>query len=276
MGKTERHRQDLQVLLNASGETIEPAGSGVADLRAYLVANSALPGRRANLELAAAFSDVVADHAAAGDESVWELCANLTSISAEEAPVNAPEEFLPFCGAQGLGAIGAVVTERFDAALGALQRLASDPRWRTREAVCFGLQRLLVRRRDDTLEALRGWVGDGHFLEMRAAAAAVAEPALLTDYASASTALQLHRMIFDQVLAAKDRRAEDFGTLRKGLAFTLSVVVHALPDEGFAYVGELARSQDPDVMWILSQNLRKNRLVKNHPREVAAMRELLL
>jgi hypothetical protein len=195
----------------------------------------------------------------------------MAKTSADQAPVNAPEELIPFCGALGLGAIGALSPSLFHPALAALRRLAHDPRWRMREAVCCGLQRLLALQTQATLNTLAGWVAPGEWLEMRAAAAAVAEPALLEDERTAVSALQLHRDIMDHVVAAEDRRAETFRVLRKGLGYTLSVVVCARPHEGFAFMARLVDSGDPDVLWIVKQNLRKNRLLKNFPQEVASL-----
>jgi hypothetical protein len=110
---------------------------------------------------------------------------------------------------------------------------------------------------------------------MRAAAAAVAEPALLKDKAAALSALQLHRSIMTHLLQVQERRTESFRVLRKALGYTLSVVVQAAPEAGFTFLRQLAGSQDPDVLWIVKQNLKKNRLVKNFSEQVASLRALL-
>jgi hypothetical protein len=36
-------------------------------------------------------------------------------------------------------------------------------------------------------------------------------------------------------------------------------------------MAELFDSADPDVLWIVKQNLKKNRLLKNFPREVESL-----
>jgi hypothetical protein len=275
MSKKECHREELTPLLDTVFET------GECDtLLAYIASHSNLPGPRGNLELALAFADLCADACPQrGDRSagrepqpLWALCAGMARTSPKQAPVNAPEELIPFCGALGIGAIGAVSPPLFHPALVALRRLANDPRWRMREAVCFGLQRLLAMQPQATLDTLAVWVAPGEWLEMRAAAAAVAEPALLKDERTASAALQLHRDIIDHLLAAEDRRAEPCRVLRKGLGYTLSVVVRALPEEGFALMAQLVVSGDPDALWIVKQNLKKKRLVRNFPQEVESLR----
>jgi hypothetical protein len=266
MSKKERHRRDLISLFDAFLETGDDEG-----LLGYIVSNSNLPGRRGNLELAQAFGDVVEDHAATQAQSLWDLCKQMSGVSADEAPVNAPRELIPFCGALGIGAIGSVAPSFFELALTTLRALANDPRWRMREAVVFGLQRLLTQREHHTLEGLRGWVAPGEWLEMRAAAAAVAHPALLEDKETAISALELHKRIMDHVLRAEDRQAEPFRVLRKGLGYTLSVVVRAVPEEGFPFMAQLVDSGDSDALWIVKQNLRKKRLVKNFPQGVESL-----
>lgn len=270
MGKKTQHTQDLRGLVDGFVQ------DGRAEaLTTYLLSNSNLPGRRGNIELAEAFGDVVEGFAGAARARLWELCLGMTEISAGEAPVNTAEEFLPFCGAVGLGALGAISPSLYHLAAGRLRTLARDPRWRMREAVCFGLERLLAQRCRETLAYLEGWVRGGDPLEMRAAAAAVAEPRLLVDSKVAARALQIHAAIFAHFPAIQDRRAEAFRVLRKGLGYTLSVVVAALPQEGFAFIQQLAVSDDGDVRWILKQNLKKKRLVSNYPQQVEAIQHRL-
>ena len=50
----------------------------------------------------------------------------LTQFSPFEAPVNSPKEFLVFCGARGVGALGASQAT-FQKAMSRLKELASDP-----------------------------------------------------------------------------------------------------------------------------------------------------
>ncbi len=268
MSKKARHTQDLDGLFDQWVQDGRPQG-----LTGYLLSNSNLPGRRANLELAAAFGDVAEVHARAATGELWGLCLTLTEISADQAPVNTAEEFLPFCGTIGLGAIGSASPEFYDRALRRLRTLASDPRWRMREAVCFALQRLLARRSSDTLKVLEDWAKDRNLLEMRAAAAAVADPGLLEDGAFAARALQIHEIVFEQFPQIDDRRAEAFRILRKGLGYTLSVVVCATPEEGFGVVERLIASNDGDQLWIVRENLKKKRLVASYPHQVEAIQK---
>jgi hypothetical protein len=65
----------------------------IEDWDAYLLAESGLPGPRANLELAHTVAEI-------GDE---ERFLSYLSLSPEEAPTNSPAVFLAVCGAMGLG-----------------------------------------------------------------------------------------------------------------------------------------------------------------------------
>jgi hypothetical protein len=257
------HQQDLTPLIT---EFLATGDAG--KLTAYLASHSNLPGPRGNLELAAAFADLVGQYAPEKSARLWELCATMTEVSAEEAPVNDPREMIPFCGALGIGALGAACPTLFAGAMLALRTLANDPRWRMREAVPMALQRLIASHRRETLNILEQWAAGNSPLEMRAAAAGVAEPALLKDDETAQAALALHKAIFDRALEITDRRTDEFKALRKGLGYTLSVVVQALPEEGFQLIHALAATQDKDVLWIVKENLKKKRLTKNFPERV--------
>jgi hypothetical protein len=270
MSKKDNHKQDLSRLFYLFFET-----GDAAELQDYIVSNSNLPGRRGNLELAAALAELVADYAGSEAGRLWPLCLELSSISAAEAPVNDPRELLPFCGAVGLGAIGSTCPDYFAPAVSRLKTLANDPRWRMREAVAMGLQRLLAQRKADVFQALAGWIAAGSLLELRAAAAAVAEPPLLTGQEEARLALELHRQIIERGLATKTRKSEAFRVWRKALGYTLSVVVRAVPGEGFEFMAHLVKTQDPDGRWIVKENLKKSRLTRNFPERVASLKQLL-
>jgi hypothetical protein len=269
MSKKEDYRPELIALFDGFIAT----GYSQA-LFDYIASNSSLPGPRGNLELAAAFADLAGQYAPEKSERLWELCAKMAEISADEAPVNDPRELIPFCGAVGMGALGAACPTLFAKTIKALQASANDPRWRMREAVPMALERLIASRRQETLDTLAQWAA-GSLLEMRAAAAGVAEPALLKDSETARAALTLHRAIFERVLETEDRNSDAFKALRKGLGYTLSVAVQALPEEGFAFMRQLAATQDKDVLWIVRENLKKNRLVKNFPTQVESIRSSL-
>ena len=63
----------------------------------------------------------------------------------------------------------------------------------------------------------------------------------------------------------ENRKNEDFRILCKGLAYCWSVAITANPERGKSLFKKMARSQDPDVIWVVKSNLKKNRLIKMDP-----------
>jgi hypothetical protein len=269
MTKTEFSKQDLANLVDEFLKTGDER-----ELTQYLISKSNLPGPRGNLELANAFVDLIEVNFLKNPEGIWDLCIIAIEISSDKAPVNDPKEFLTFCGAYGLGAIGSVSSSLFDKALFLLRELARDSRWRTREAVAMGLQKMLARKPEETLKALDCWIENSDWLVMRAVVAGVAEPRLLRNVHVVRKALEFHKKIFAKILAAKERKSNEFKALRKGLGYTFSVVIYGLPKEGFRLMHKIASSEDADILWIVKQNLRKNRLLRNFPDEVALVKNL--
>ena len=100
----------------------------LSDWEPYLLAESRLPGPRANLELAHAVADE-------GNETTFH---QLLAYGPEQAPTNTPHEFLACCGVLGLGKL--LAEGKLDE-LVTLRAFASDPRWRVREMVAMALQR---------------------------------------------------------------------------------------------------------------------------------------
>lgn len=234
---------------------------GLADWEPFLLDESGLPGPRGNLELAQAVADE-------GGETLFE---RLIARDPASAPVNSPAEFLVVCGTIGLGRLAA---EGRTDLLATLRTLASDPRWRTREAVAMALQRVGEQDMDLLLEEMDRWI-QGSPLERRAAAAAVCEPKLLTKHEHAERALALLDRITESVGNAPDRRGDDFKALRKGLGYCWSVAVAALPNKGMRMMERWFAGHDPDVIWIMRENLKKNRLVRIDPEWVERARRRL-
>jgi hypothetical protein len=270
MSKKEDYKKCLICLFNDFLET-----DNEEKVTAYLASNSHLPGPRGNLELAHAFAEVAEDFSAKDPHKIWELASRLISVSASEAPVNNPKEFLPFCGAVAIGVVGSTHGIFRRKAFALLKDLAGDSRWRTREGVAMGLQKLIASQSQNALKELDSWIAQNDWLAMRAVAAGIAEPALLRDKQTAKDALELHKKIFAQMLVAGERKTAEFRTLRQTLGYSLSVVTCASPIEGFAYMQQIAGSHDADVLWVIKENLKKNRLIRNFPNEVASTKKLL-
>jgi hypothetical protein len=253
------------------------ATADVRQLRAHLIAESRLPGPRMNLAVVDAFAGVVGEVVRGEDPPVEALEALLdgwAAMSADVAPGDRPEVILPCVAVAAYGEVGAVRPEWWDDEIAKLRRAASDSRWRVQEIVAQALQRLLNADWQRTLAALRRWADADDALELRAVAAAVAEPPLLAARERAATALELQLLVVDRYRAfpPERRRTESARTLRQALGFTISVAVAATGD--FTILERLAASKDADLRWIVRQNLGKSRL-NRWPGEVGRVGALL-
>ncbi|MEW6582672.1 MAG: HEAT repeat domain-containing protein [Actinomycetota bacterium] len=224
----------------------------LGDWEPYLNERSGLPGPRANLELLAA---VVEEAPAA---VAWRLA-------------RGGDGYPAMCGVAALGRLAA---EGDADAVPELRRRASDPDWRMREAVAMGLQRLGDASTEALFDVLERWAG-GTPLERRAAVAAACEPRLLRDPAVARRALALLDRITASLAAGPDRRRDEVRVVRQALGYGWSVAIAALPDEGRPAFERWLHTGDPDVRWVVRENLRKRRLHRIDPQWVATMRDRL-
>ena len=193
-------------------------------------------------------------------EALEALLDGWATMSTDAAPGDRPEVILPCAAVAAYGEVGAIRPEWWDDEIGKLRRAAADSRWRVREIVARALQRLLAADWPRTIDALHQWAEGHDPLELRAVAAAVADPPLLLDPARATTAYELQRMVVERYrsLPPERRRTDAARTLRQALGYTISVVVAATGD--FTILGELEESGDGDLFWIARQNRRKARL----------------
>lgn len=220
--------------------------STLAEWDSFLLQESGLPGPRGNLELA----QVVADE---GDEALFR---RYLAYGPETAPTNSPQEFLAFCGVAGLGKLlAAGQTEVLDT----LHHYASDPRWRTREAVAIALQRWGEQDMAALLSEMEQW-SQGSLLERRAVVAALCEPKLLRQPQQAKRVLQILTNITASLSGEKQPKSDDFKVLQKALGYGWSVAVAALPEEGKRMLEHWFASNDKAIRWIMRENLKKNRL----------------
>jgi hypothetical protein len=249
----------------------------LAELSILLQQNSGLPGPRGNLELAHSFAAAVAGMRL--EDWQWDFIMEMAATSISKAPVNTPKEFLPFCGLLALGALygEGLPRPRRRAALAALKTAASDRRWRTREAVAQGLQLIGEKDLPALREIITDWLPKSSLLEKRAIAAALAHPPILKDADFALFSLDTARAILAAVsrLDEKSRKDESFKILRQGLGYALSVFVQHSPAVGFALMRKSAAIQDPDMAWILRENLKKKRLTDKFSSEVEKVSQIL-
>ena len=214
----------------------------------YLMQESGLPGPRVNIKLVQAVAEV----------GTKERFLSLLSYTSEKAPINTPEEFLAFCGTLGLGKLIEGGEEEY---LERLRLLASDPRWRTREAVAMALQLYGEKNMDNLIKEMEQWTKGSNY-EKRAVAAALCEPRLLKQKEQVSKVLIILDEITDSIMQTRDRKDEGFKALKKGMGYCWSVAIVAYPDKGKKMFEKWGYSTDKEINWIIKENLRKKRLDK--------------
>lgn len=216
------------------------APEAIAD---YLTSHSGLPGPRANLTLLDVAGDLLPE------ALIWQF-------------LDESDEYLACCGTVALGRLILAADDRV-ALIARLGRAADDDRWRVREAAAIAVQRI----GDVDPELLRtlvaGWVSDSHPMVVRAGIAAICEPRLLHDPLTAAAALRACQSATDHLAAipAPLRRAEPTRVLRQGLAYCWSVAVAASPEAGLPQFFAI-NTDDPDLAWVVKQNLTKQRMKK--------------
>jgi len=224
---------------------------GLKDWDRYLVDESGLPGPRANLELAAAVAM----------EGGLERFRRYLGYGPGEAPYGSSLEFLPVCGAIGLGRM---LSEGHLEIFDELRAHASDPRWRVREGVAIALQSFGDRDMGRLLMEMKVWI-QGNPYEKRAAVAAICEPRLLKKPEYAQGALAILDQVTNSMLQEDSRKSDAFETLRKALGYCWSVAVSARPEEGRMLLEKWFACGDRDIRWVMRENLKKKRLMKMDP-----------
>jgi hypothetical protein len=248
-----------------------------APLRNDLVQHSGLPGARLDLRLVATFAAAVGEVVRRPDPPVAALEVLLdrwAALPERAAPVDRPEVILPCAAVAAYGEVGAVRPDWWDDEVAKLGAAATDGRWRVREVVALALQRLLDADWHRTARVLLDWTAADDPLVVRAAAAAVAEPPLLRSEHRRASAAEVQRRAVDRLRAypTQARRTPPVRVLRQALGFTVSVVVAATGD--FALLEDMAASGDPDLRWLVRENLKKGRL-QRWPSRLDHVRALL-
>ena len=83
---------------------------------------------------------------------------------------------------------------------------------------------------------------------------------MLVESGHARAVIDILDTIMGQMPAMTNRRSDAFQALRKGLGYCWSVAVVALPGEGKAAIEKWFAAEDPDIRWIMRENLKKARM----------------
>jgi hypothetical protein len=214
----------------------------------FLLSESHLPGPRANLELAFAFAEVA-------DQRVAEL---LCEYDSDLAPADDPKEFLCFCG---ILAFGKLIVNGHPHYYNDLKRFAADTRWRIREAVGLALQ--IIGKKDPLLlmSEMLLWAR-GSLYEKRAVIGGLCHPDFLVDKISIEQTYGLLDKITRSLPGVKNKRVDEYKILRKALGYCWSIAIDSEPDIGVPLFEKLIEIADKDIIWIMRENLKNNRMKK--------------
>jgi len=116
----------------------------------------------------------------------------------------------------------------------------------------------------------------GNLFEKRAAIAALCEPRLLSSDKVVGAVLKNLDQVTTSFTSLQDRSSEDFEVLKKGLAYCWSVAVAVYPEKGKKLIEKWIKTKDKDVIWVMKQNLKKNRLSKMESEWVSNQLKLIL
>ncbi|MFX0170225.1 MAG: hypothetical protein ACFE89_12865 [Candidatus Hodarchaeota archaeon] len=232
---------------------LKPIINDPKKLEKFITENSNLPGPRGNLELAFALAEIYED---------LNVLLKWINVTEDQADVNDPKSFLAFCAAVCLGKL---YTKKKDKKIIViLKQSANDGRWRMREAVAFGFQKIGEDDFNELKTIFSEWIKKSNNLEKRAILVSLAHPRFLTEERA-----KFCFEITDVVLTQMDKGTH-FDVLKKGLDFTISVFVAANPKLGFNFIRKWV-GKDEVINKILKKNLEKTRLLKRHPEEVNSL-----
>ena len=238
---------------------------------------SNLPGPRGNLTLAYKFAECFEREDLSKEQIA--LLMRWVNLSEEEAPTNAPKEYLPFCGILALGAHYYYANQETKHLIMKAFKLAmNDNRWRTREGAAMGFQLIAEKDFSPVKEYFFKQLPYATELEKRAFVAALAHPPILKDKEVARFSLQISAEILKSILTVnkEKRREETFKVLSKGLEYSLSVFAAALPEEGFNLFKSYAKYNDPGLNKIIKSNLGKSRLAKKYGEEIDEILKIMV
>jgi hypothetical protein len=184
----------------------------------FLKENSNLPGPRGNLELANAAAHTSTYH-------------QMELMLAEDSPnvvENSSEVFVVFCG---VVALGVHFTPGNNQQISILKHYANDRQWRIRESVAMALQEIGKRDMQLLLSELQNWM-NGPYLQLRAVAAGLSEPALLQELSVINRVLEMLDKITIRIQEGPEDDKDGFIAHMKGLSYCWRVATCAYPEKG--------------------------------------------
>ncbi|SHH01301.1 hypothetical protein SAMN02745245_00332 [Anaerosphaera aminiphila DSM 21120] len=234
----------------------------------YLLHNSNLPGKRANLTLMQSFSEVISTL-----NPSEELYNYLTSIFNSTSNGNDENTMLVICGLIGLGNFYNKNSLKKSEITTLLIQAMNDSRWRVREIVTESLKIIAINSYSEFQKIIDS-MSEPTLLEQRAIIATLAHPIILKTNSQIEYSLRALDIIFKNFSKLDSKKdIENYKALKKGLSFAPSVIVAAGPVEGFDILKKYINI-NKSINSAIKENLKKSKLLKYYPEEIQKMTAL--
>jgi hypothetical protein len=214
-----------------------------AELISFLEKESRLRGPAANLSLVRQFADE-----ATADQV--ELCQGEQSA------------FVAMCGVAASGKPDV------------FKKAANSDSWQVREGAVVGLQKL-GRENLNSLYAIFDSWENANLLEKRCIAATLCEPALIKNPDMADKILTILDEYMELIELEKNIKSDNYKAFRKAMGYCISIIISVSPERGKEFFEEWMLSPSSEIRWILSENLKHDRLRKMDSQWVDAQIEAL-
>jgi hypothetical protein len=213
------------------------------ELISFLEKESRLRGPAANLSLVKQFA---------------------TDATAEQAQscLNAQSAFVSACGVAASGN-----PETF-------KKAASSESWQVREGAVVGLQKLGRENLNSLYAVFDSWE-NANLFEKRCIAATLCDPALIKTVEMADKILAILSEYMQLIELEKNVKNDSYRAFRKAMGYCISVIIAASPEKGKEFFESWMQSPNSEIRWILSENLKHDRLRKVDSRWVDAQIEAL-
>lgn len=222
------------------------------ELISFLKKESKLPGTAVNINLLKQFVK----------EANPEQIALCLSVLDRNPDVNSPETFVAMCG------IAACDNPEI------FRKTANSNNHRIREAAVLGLQNLGLKDSKLLYNIFDSWENT-NLLEKRCIVATICEDTLIKTEEISGRILNILDEYMDIIELAKNVKTEEFKVFKKTMGYCISVAVAAAPIKGKEFFEKWMLSPNQEIRWVLSDNLKHERLRKMDSKWVDAQIEIL-
>ena len=138
---------------------------------------------------------------------------------------------------------------------------ANHENWQLREGAVVGLQKMGRENLDSLYAVFDSWE-NANLLEKRCIAATLCDSALITNSEMADRILSVLDEYMELIELEKNVKNESYKAFKKAMGYCISVVIAASPERGKEFFEGWMQSPSSEIRWILSENLKHDRLRK--------------